>query len=125
MGDLSKDFDAIEFRCPCNGLACDGGKMDAVFMTTLQNIRDICGFPFHINSGFRCKAHNAAIGGEPDSQHLLGRAADLAVTDSALRFVIMQTALRTPAIRGIGIAKTYLHLDDRSGNMAMWVYPIH
>lgn len=124
MGDLTASFDAAEFRCPCNAPECDGGKMDSVFMNALQNVRDMCGFPFHINSGFRCAAHNKAIGGAPDSMHLLGRAADIGITDSMLRFHVMQMALRSMAIRGVGVAKTYLHLDDRDGALAMWVYPI-
>lgn len=34
-----------------------------------------------INSGFRCFELNTAVGGEPDSQHLKGEAADIKVED--------------------------------------------
>ena len=38
---------------------------------------DVLGVALHVNSGYRCKALNAAVGGAPTSHHLLGLAADL------------------------------------------------
>lgn len=42
----------------------------------LQIIRNFLGVPLTINSGYRCPAVNAAIGGAPTSQHLEAKAAD-------------------------------------------------
>jgi hypothetical protein len=46
----------------------------------LQRMRDKCGKPITINSGYRSPAHNAKIGGAKDSQHMKGTAADLTVS---------------------------------------------
>ena len=45
--------------------------------TILQPLRDIISFPFHINSGYRCKKLNNAVGGSDTSAHLEGLAADV------------------------------------------------
>jgi len=43
----------------------------------LQPLRDALALPISVSSGFRCPALNRAVYGASDSQHLLGRAADL------------------------------------------------
>ena len=45
--------------------------------SVLQPLRDAWGKPLAINSGYRCKALNAAVGGVPTSQHVKGEAADV------------------------------------------------
>jgi len=35
------------------------------------------GLPIHVNSGYRCPALNAMVGGAPDSRHMRGLAADI------------------------------------------------
>lgn len=42
----------------------------------LEKVRTLLGYPLRINSGFRCQALNAAIGGASNSQHMAGMAAD-------------------------------------------------
>jgi zinc D-Ala-D-Ala carboxypeptidase len=42
----------------------------------LEPVRSLLGVPLFIHSGFRCPALNAAVGGQPTSAHLDGRAAD-------------------------------------------------
>jgi hypothetical protein len=43
---------------------------------TLSQVQTLLGAPLQITSAFRCAALNAAVGGVPDSQHVLGLAAD-------------------------------------------------
>lgn len=43
----------------------------------LSQIRDAFGKPILVNSGFRCYDLNKAVGGVPNSKHLIGKAADL------------------------------------------------
>lgn len=45
--------------------------------SVLQPLRDAWGNPLAINSGYRCKELNAAVGGVPTSQHTKGEAADV------------------------------------------------
>lgn len=45
----------------------------------LESIRDLLGKPIHINSAFRSKEVNIAVGGSDNSAHLLGYAADITV----------------------------------------------
>ena len=48
-------------------------------LEVLQPLRDYVGAPVHINSGYRCKALNLAVGGVKNSQHLRGEAADIRI----------------------------------------------
>lgn len=45
----------------------------------LDPLREWYGKPIRVNSGFRCKALNEAVGGSDTSQHRLGEAADITV----------------------------------------------
>lgn len=49
----------------------------------LQTVRDRWG-PIRVNSGFRCDALNAAIGGSKTSQHRRGEAVDFEPLDASL-----------------------------------------
>lgn len=80
----SKNFSLTEFRCPC----CGQANMSPLVIGTLQTIRDKANERFGdgvgkkelqiiVNSGYRCPAHNAKIGGAPGSQHTRGMAADI------------------------------------------------
>lgn len=44
--------------------------------TVLEPIRALLNVPMHVNSGYRCPAVNAAVGGKGNSAHLDGRACD-------------------------------------------------
>lgn len=43
----------------------------------LDVIREKCGFPINVTSGYRCVELNSAVGGAKTSQHMKGEAADL------------------------------------------------
>jgi zinc D-Ala-D-Ala carboxypeptidase len=45
----------------------------------LEQVRALLGKPIHINSGFRCPELNTLVKGQPNSQHLLGCAADIKI----------------------------------------------
>jgi len=42
----------------------------------LESVRTRLGVPVIVSSGYRCPALNRAVGGQPNSQHLVGEAAD-------------------------------------------------
>jgi uncharacterized protein YcbK (DUF882 family) len=51
--------------------------IDVRLLYILNVIRQFTGVPVIVSSGYRCPNHNKAIGGEPQSCHLYGQAADL------------------------------------------------
>ena len=95
-----------EFMCPCG---CQGLPV-RFFMETVDEVRRLAQIPFRINSGFRCKDHNKAVGGKDRSAHVQGVACDIACTTSSGRFKIVNSAL-SAGITRIGIYKTFIHLD--------------
>lgn len=52
-------------------------NITALCRNLLQPFRDLVGRPLTVNSGYRCPALNAAVGGVKNSQHLTGQAADI------------------------------------------------
>ena len=52
-------------------------NLNALVDNVLDPLREACGKPLHVNSGYRCRALNKAVGGVPASQHMRGEAADI------------------------------------------------
>lgn len=82
----------------------------------LQVVRDIIGKSMTITSGYRTKEHNAAVGGEPNSFHMVGMAADIVVEGMSPRE--LQKLLKNWS-GGMGCYSTFTHLDIRPGK-ARW-----
>lgn len=111
---VSKNFMLKEFQCK------DGNyqvRLDSTLLLKLQKLRDALGKPIIINSGYRTKEHNKAIGGSPNSQHLLGRAVDISIV--GMKPDEVAKVAEGIGFGGIGIYKTFVHLDIRS-NKARW-----
>lgn len=91
MGTISKNFSYREFERSevadakhiCNVITSFDVRdsIQALTENVLQPLRDAWGKPLKVNSGYRCKALNAAVGGVPTSQHVKGEAADIAAGD--------------------------------------------
>jgi len=116
---LSTHFDSAEFACKCG---CGRAAVSPRLVAALEEVRrKLGGRPIHINSGVRCEAHNAAVGGSPNSQHVFGNAADVAIAGLSgddLYFV----ARDIPALHGFGVAGLWAHLDVRRSPVARWRY---
>ncbi len=117
----NKYFKAAEFACKCT--QCDGGTMDGTFIDNLTRARKLAKVAFAITSGYRCATHNVRVGGTPDSSHLRGLAADVKVTSSHHRFVIIESLLQSGFNR-IGVADKFIHvdLDPDKVPMVLWTY---
>lgn len=119
-GRISPHFSWPEFACPC----CFEVQIDPWLILGLELLRGHIGLPIHINSGFRCPANNARVGGSPRSQHLAGRAADIRVTGLS-PLVLAAAAETVPAFRdgGIGVYsdQAFVHVDARNGR-ARWAF---
>jgi uncharacterized protein YcbK (DUF882 family) len=116
---LTKNFSSEEFECPC----CQACAMNTDFLAKLQELRSFVARPMNINSGFRCENHNRVIGGFDKSRHLSGDAIDCCTVGwSSSDLYSLISKAQELGFKGIGIGKTYVHLDTRSGKAKMWVY---
>ena len=90
---ISKNFSLNEFtksetaqRLNINNSLPHNGedlKIKALVVYLLQKLRNRFG-RMTINSGYRCPALNAAVGGVPTSRHLTANAADVVFNDAKL-----------------------------------------
>ena len=117
----------------CKGQGCCGGKNLVAddFVDKLDTLRDLCGFPLPVTSGYRCPDHNEKVSSTGRTgPHTTGRAVDLGVRgEQALTVVRIALALN---FTGIGInqkgAARFVHLDDlpnapNQPRPTMWSYP--
>ena len=72
-----KYFKMEEFECRCCGNVRFTENIEALVENVLDPAREKLGMAIAVNSGFRCPKHNAAVGGVPQSQHVVGEAADI------------------------------------------------
>lgn len=74
-----------------------------------------------ISSGYRCREHNAVVGGVPDSAHVSGKAWDSIITASPDRRLYCSFAHSVGIVR-IGLYADHLHLDlDETKPQGWWV----
>ncbi len=91
----------------------------------LQIVRDIVKKPITINSGYRSPEHNKKIGGVPNSQHVLGKAADIVIKgqNSKKTYELLEKLIDEGRILqgGLGLYKNFVHYDIRK-KRARWDY---
>ena len=115
-----KFFSLSEFDSP--DLPNSGKNMDINFIYKLEHAREIAGIPFKVTSGYRTKEHNAKVGGVPNSSHLIGVAADIAVDSGRERYIILNALIKA-GFKRLGVAKTFIHCDtDESKPNSVWTY---
>lgn len=94
-------------------IACHDGTPVVIvherLLDLLQEIRNHFASPITINSCYRTFAHNAKIGGKPDSRHCRGYAADIVVKGVSLDN--LAAFLETKHVGGIGRYATFIHAD--------------
>ena len=79
------------------------------------------GQPLEILSAYRTPAHNRASHGALNSQHVEGRALDLRPPQGWTVERLAGLARQIPAIRGIGVYPTFVHIDVRpTERLARW-----
>lgn len=113
-------FKIEEFDCPC----CGKNNMDQIFVEKLDLAREYANTLFKINSGTRCEKRNFDVGSTTKkSSHLFGYAADISCTSSHERHRII-TALIKAGFNRIGIAKTFIHVDNDPNKIrdVIWTY---
>lgn len=124
---LTKNFNREEFDCKC------GCEMPYEVLVNIKNlaselqiIRDRSCESIRINSGYRCPSHNRSIGGVSNSQHILGKAADIVISNikpdlvaEMVEDMLGDEELFPFYIGGIGRYETFTHLDIRP-DKARW-----
>lgn len=113
-----KYFSIEEFDCKETG----ENEMNPEFLQRLDKLRELCGFAFIINSGYRSEKHSAEAS-KPNGggTHTQGIAADIRVSNGIERLTIVSKAIEL-GFTGIGVAKSFVHVDTRTSTPVMWTY---
>jgi uncharacterized protein YcbK (DUF882 family) len=106
VGDLSLHFSEYEFKCKC----CGQVKINYNLIYLLEAIREHFQRPIKVDSGYRCEKYNKKVGGEINSQHLLGNAADIIVKN--IKPDIVYDYVNSINIKGgLGKYSNFTHVD--------------
>lgn len=100
--------------------SCSLSQMDSAFMIRLDTARCLAGIPFVLNSAYRSPEWDKSRGRSGKSFHCVGRAVDISCKDSVSRLQIVRALIKAGFI-GIGIADTFIHVDDRTFPN-LWLY---
>ena len=132
LGGPSPNLAWSELACRDAGRTCypiEWRSTRAVELAkAFERIREICGFPLLVNSGYRTFDYNVSIGGAAKSQHVEGRALDLVPSVPGKKALqkLREAAGQARSeglIRGIGIYDGFVHVDTRPGKNASWSGP--
>lgn len=126
---INEYFKYSEFDCKCGKCKRPKGVPSQELIDILTKIRKHYNQPVVINSGYRCEAHNKAVGGSAKSQHFKGSAVDIIVkntpTESVWEYVLEKWG-NDPL--GLAIKRNksniyagFVHIDTR-GKKARWEY---
>lgn len=121
---ITKHFNLSEFQSKDGATMPEPVKKNIIELAkNLEVIRAYFDSPIKINSAYRSPAHNAKIGGVKNSQHILGKAADIVITGRTPREMAkgIESLIDQGKIKqgGIGIYPTFVHYDIR-GTKARW-----
>ena len=113
-----KYFRRDEFTCSESG----DEYMDDSFLAELDKLRGICNFGFYVNSGYRNPMHSVEKRKlKGPGVHTMGIAADIRIENGSQRYSIISNALEH-GFTGIGVAKSFVHLDMRRTTPVIWSY---
>ena len=112
-----------EFLCACK--KCDVVRVNMDLIWAIKELREMFGNPrVDVICGYRCDAYNAYVGGEYDSYHLYGMAADV-VIGSVDPYEVYKVAeemrrdnnMYKALFGGVVLHDGYIHLDVRNDGM--------
>ena len=111
-----KYFTLDEFKCKETG----ENRINPEFVKKLDKLRELCGFPFVITSGYRSPKHSIEIKKTKPGKHAEGIAADIKA-NSVQAYTIMKYAFEL-GFKGIARGNGFVHIDDRTGAGVSWPY---
>jgi len=112
------NFRPEEFICPC----CGEQRMEQEFMERLQILRELCGFPFIVTSGWRCENYNRKVSPESSGDHTRGLAVDISLTDRYNRWDLLKYITQMLYFKDIAIGKTFIHIGKGRNRSGIGVY---
>lgn len=122
----SKFFSTSEFACHCNFSDCIEQKISKSLIQDLISLRQDINEPITITSAFRCTKYQNKLRDDgvntvvaKKSTHELGQAVDL--VPSRMKIPTFMKFCEK-YFEAIGIAKTFLHIDERKGKIRRWNY---
>lgn len=107
---VGKYFKVSEFKC-YDG--CQQVFIAPRLVTLLDHIRENMQCAIYVNSGYRTPAHNTKVNGAINSMHLYGCAADVRPANGDLEKLRKLAEGWMPNSGGIGVYKTFIHVDIR------------
>lgn len=110
-------FKIEDFNCQETG----NNEMDDKFLWAIDALRHECGFPFIITSGYRDPSHSIEARKSKPGTHARGIAADIKINNGNEAYLIIKHA-QTMGFNGIGVAKTFIHVDIRDTMPVIWSY---
>lgn len=119
---MSKYFSVYETQCHCG---CGQNHVNPILMEKLDALREAIGGPLELSCAYRCPSHNADVGGVPNSQHVLGNAADVLLPDYFDGDIgKLEWYAKYIGFDGIGVYpdSQFVHVDVRSGGTEPGVY---
>lgn len=121
-GKLSANFKRKEFWCKGEDCCNHSLHVHPQLIDSLETLRALVLVPLIINSGYRCKKHNDEIGGEINSYHMSGLAADVRCPKhlTVLQFAEFASLVPLFYAGGIGLYDTFIHVDIRGDGKARW-----
>lgn len=114
---LSKNFTYKELMCKCG---CEQLELDTNLLNKLQLLRDLCGFPLVITSGYRCSKHPDEVKKQQPGMHNKGLAVDIAKPVGERAYTLLKLAIQL-GFTGIGVSNRFIHLDLRD-TPSIWGY---
>ena len=97
------------FKCKC----CDTLPENGMDQNLIDILNEAGITADEVNCGYRCVKHNAEVGGEENSQHLLGTAADI----DANNVEELAQKFESLLADGVGRYDNFVHVDTRSGRI--------
>jgi len=91
-----------------------GGFIDSDVVRRMERLREYCGFPLIITSGYRSPQKNEEVGGAGGSYHLKGQAVDVSIKgfSPSMLYRLLKGAFIV-GFGGIILYPSHLHLDIR------------
>ena len=113
-----KYFKITDFDCQETG----ENEMKPHFVRKLDDLREKCGFPFYVTSGYRSPNHSLEKVKKMPGTHAQGLACDIYVNGGRQRMQIVKQACAM-GFNGIGVSKAFVHVDIRdSDKSVLWCY---